>query len=554
MTSPIGPDERKPVISYAAYHNFVSIIFSVAMVAWGAALFGMSPVPGSRPTTIADWWNRDLHVMAAGLLYGGTLICMYWIYADRIAALYRPTNLFVLLVDFIALSFLTAAAFGWTNEKYFNTVAVLTVGFLMIRFGTAAQVEKRLRGLSRLPAGETLMRDVTLVYLLYLCLVLVLMAGAFALGGGVKEEKMQKALYVFVLVGMLAGIATTVRHSFKPQPEIFTGPSPDVSPHEEHLPLLTPAYGVMSQEKLARVSAAVFEGESWFRRIVTGNARPEYRVHQSLVHTYRDVETQAFIMAYTGRDEEEITLRAMWVYLAHWFDDVFDGPAAPVMANWRYDQEFDVGAALKGLDPSLEAVWRAAIDRTMRLKGWETRRWFLETGFRRLMLGGPMFAASCADQHPRLRATHKDLILRLLKDTGSLRALVENTNEHFLAYTAKVVVEIWDSFAEDGDYDVSVAMNMFYAPGLLYHDSDAEFGRMEMTRAESLITDRMVRDHIGKVFQCLKELPQAKRRTALRPVPMFMGAFGRILEARGLHEDYRAFMEDERVSTVIRHA
>lgn len=554
MSSPAPFEERRPIISYAAYHNFVSIIFSVAMVAWGAALFGMSPVPGSRPTSISDWWNRDPHIMAAGLLYGGTLVCMYWIYADRIAAFYRPTNLFVLLVDFIALSFLTAAAFGWTNEKYFNIVAILTVGFLMIRFGTAAQVEKQMRGLNRLPPTETLMRDVTLVYLLYLMLVLILMAGAVVIGRGIDKDKMQTMLYVFVLIGMVAGIVTTLRHSFKRQPEIFAGPSRESSHHEEHIPILTPAYGVMPPDKLARVSAAVFQGESWFRRLVTEHSRPEYRVHQSLVHTYRDVETQAFIMAYTGREEEEITLRAMWVYLSHWFDDVFDGPAASVMANWRYDQEFDIAAALRGLDPTLEAVWRAAIDRTTRLKGWESRKWFLETGFRRLMLGGPMFAASCADQHNRLRATHKELILRLMKDTGTLRALIENTDEHFLAYTAKVVVEIWDSFAEDADYDASVAMNMFYAPGLLYHDSDAETGRMEMSREENLVTDKVVRDHIGKVFQCLKDMPQAKRRVALRPVPMFMGSFGRILEARGLLDEYRAFMEDERVSTVLRHA
>ncbi|MBI2922992.1 MAG: hypothetical protein HYY18_18205 [Planctomycetes bacterium] len=545
-----SPDEGRPIISYGAYHNFVSIIFSVAMAVWALTLFGITGRVAGREAKPA--WELEAYFLAGGILYGGTLICFYWIYSDRIASLYRPRNLLVLIIDFISLSFLTAAAGGWTDTKYFNTVSIFTVLCLGARFIPAALQEWHGRVAGRLLPGETIMRDVCLVYAGYLVLVGVLMAGGMTLGGGIDRGKIHLTLYIFVMIGMVAGIGTTLRHSFRRAPEAYAGPASAAAANEEFPPVLIPAYGALVPGTVERVSKGVFAGEALFRRLVTENARPEYRFHQSLVHAYRDVETQAFIMAHVGRDEEEIAMRSMWVYLAHWFDDIFDGPAAATLAGGRFEKGFDIGAVLVGLDPSLGRVWRAALDRSARLKGWESRKWLLETGMRRLILGGPMFAASTADQHKRFMEAHKAILLDLAKDSAPIRTLVENSSERYLAYTAKVVVEIWDSFLEDPQVEGSVLMNMFYAPGLLYHDSDAEVGKLEMSRREGLVTDKVVREHLGKVFACLKELPQDRRKQALAPVPLFLGAFGPILEGAGLLEEYRAFLKDERVTAVVR--
>ncbi len=551
MSNDLHADEDRPIISYGAYHSFVSIIFSVAMAAWAMTLFGFTP-RGGAGAPVVPGWSLGWHILAGGLAYGGTLICFYWIYEGRIASRYRPRNLPVLVIDLISLSFLTAAAFGWTDEAYFTTVSVFTVACLGVRFVPAAMSEQRGRRAGRLLPGETLMRDVCLVYAGYLGLVGVLVVGAQTLGGGLDPAKLTRALYGFVIVGMVAGMATTFRHSCRRPPEDYAVPAWDPSPREALVPVLVPAYGALAPGTVERVARGVFQGEAWFRRIVADHARPEYRLHQSLVHSYRDVETQAFVMAHVGKDEEDVALRAMWVYLAHWFDDIFDGPAATALAGHRFEAGFDIAATLAALDPSLALTWRAAVDRTARLKGWDKRRWLLETGFRRLILGGPMFAAATRDQHPRLMALHKTWIHELVRDGGPIRALVETTSERYLAYTVKVVVEIWDSFQDEPDMASSVLMNLFYAPGLLYHDAEAEVGQLEMTRREGLVTEKVVREHLGKVFACLQELPRERRRQALEPIPLFLGAFAPILERHGLMDAYRQFVLDERVSTVIR--
>lgn len=535
---------KNPIVSSEAYRAFISLIFSVGMAAWGATLMGFNSLNPKNLWMDDPWfiWNEPLHIQIGGVLYGIVLVCLFWIYIERLTIALVPGDLWVLVFDFMALSFLAGAAVTWNFEIPFVLIAFITLVLLGGRFWVAWQVGK-----AKFGRRDTLLRDIFWLYVgLFACGALLVL-GSVVFGTGVYWPNLSRNLYWMVDLGMLGGIVITVRHSFRH----ITAPEREMERvaviGETTTPSLCPAYGEIPKETIVNVAKFVFNGERKFRdllKISQDLHSLPLPYHLSRVHTYRDVETQAFIMAHHAKSPHEIELRSAWVYLAHWFDDMFDSYHAEGIANMDLDPQFDIGRVLQKLDRRLNVLWERAVEYTLSTTYWQHRD-LLELGMRRLILGGPLFSDRCSRRRPYFLQKHRELIGTKLNKTYGVQELIGKASpmsDMCLAYTAKVVVEIWDSFSDDADFDLSMLMNLFFAPGLYYHDSDAEQDLEEISPSGEEDVD-VIKGVLTRVVERINGLPDQKRCLALKPVPLFVKCFEPILQRHGLFPIYERFVE-----------
>ena len=550
-------------MSREAYRTFVSFIFAAAMVAWGATLFGLNPLaaqlvllneqtlalekeaatsdtePEASPTSQSNEeevqpnimgllfiTRLPLQVRIGGILYGIVLICFYWIYVERIIPGHVQTAIWMLPIDLIALSFMAAAAVAWVDPKTFIFLAVSTLIFLTLRFGKPAWQEHK----DKLPVKKRLMTHLILVYILSGVLVCVMLLGAKWLSNGVlfSEDHYEK-LYSMVLVGIAVGILVTIGHAwFNPtlMPVLF----PQASDVKIRQARLTPCYD--SIERLPEVAEAVLLGETRYRELLRGCEGSPLAFHLSRVHSYRDVETQAFIMAHHSYDggnrAKEISLRSMWVYLAHWFDDIFDFYYVEKLASLLNKDNLSIGVILDRLDPRFKLIWDSAVADTAQLPGWQSAP--LELGMRRLMLGGPMLSPKCANANAHFQKKHKELIKAELQrsDPYNVMKFVSGVTDRQLTFTSKVVVEIWDSFCPAATFPLSLLMDFFYAPALLAHDNTAEAEQGELADSFDNPSDSDL-SKLQQVSTLILELPDVEKEWMLKPLPIFIGSFQKLL-------------------------
>lgn len=537
---------KNPIVSSEAYRTFISLIFSAGMAAWGATLMGFNPLNPKNLWMNNPWfiWNEPLHIQIGGVLYGIVLVCLFWIYIERLTIALVPGDLWVLVFDFIALSFLAGAAVTWNIEGPFVIITFITLFLLVGRFWVAWQVGKAKFGRS-----DTLLRDIFWLYASLFAFGALLVLGSVVVGTGVDWPNLPRILYWMVNFGMLGGISITGYHAFRH----ITAPEREMERvaviGETTTPSLCPAYGEIPKEMIVNVAKFVFKGERQFRdllKISQDLHSLPLPYHLSRVHTYRDVETQAFIMAHHAKSPHEIELRSVWVYLAHWFDDMFDNYHAEGIANMEeFGPQFDIGRVLQKLDQRLNALWERAVEYTLSTTHWQHRD-LLELGMRRLILGGPLFSDRCRRRRPYFLQKHRELIDTNLNKTYGVQELIAKESpisDMCLAYTAKVVVEIWDSFSDNADFDLSMLMNLFFAPGLYYHDSDAEQDFEEISPSAEEDVD-VIKDALKRVVEHINGLPGEKRLLALKPVPLFVKCFEPILQRRGLLPIYKGFVRE----------
>lgn len=570
-------------MSREAYRTFVSFIFAAAMVAWGATLFGLNPLAAqlvllneqslalekeaalsetesetdqqsqlekdvtasSQSASEASQTSQSneevvrpnimgllfiarlpLQVRIGGILYGIVLICFYWIYVERIIPGHTQTAIWILPIDLIALSFMAAAAVAWVDPKTFIFLAVSTLVFLTMRFAKPAWQERK----DKQPPKKRLMTHLILVYILSGVLVCTVLLGAkwFSSIPLFSEEHYQK-LYSMVLVGMTFGILVTVAHAW-----FYPTLMPVLFPHATDVRIrrarLTPCYD--SIERLPEVAEAVLLGETRYRELMRGRGGSPLAFHLSRVHSYRDVETQAFIMAHhsfnEGNRAQEMSLRSMWVYLAHWFDDIFDFYYVEKLASLLDNDNLSIRDVLERLDTRFRVIWDDAVEETALLQGWQSAP--LELGMRRLMLGGPMLSPKCANV--QFQKKHRALIQAELlgSDKFNVTNVVSEATDRQLTYTSKVVVEIWDSFCPVSTFPLSLLMDFFYAPALLAHDQKAEAEQGELADSLDNPADSDLQ-LLQKVSKLILQLPDDEKKWMLKPLPIFIGSFQKLLLA-----------------------
>lgn len=567
-----------PIISREAYRAFITVMFSAAMLAWTATFLGFvtpfmprvsttsdsdsnASASTSKPAKLSSEEYKEAgrfphgFALLVAILYGAVLICLYWIYSEKLATdELRPTNLLMLLFDFVALSFLAGASAAWRNEQFFVGLAIVTLFFLTCRFGVAAGWE-----IGKARAKEMLVREMLITHVVaaYLLCFIIIGCGLYLSNTSIYEPHTSQRLYRLICFGMVFGIGVTGYHSLSQAPPDDAKRRHISTPFEHIQPSLLPAYGTVLTTRLQPVANHIFWGEREFRRIlcsVDEHWLSPFEFHQSRVHAYRDIETQAFIMAHHVDDDVEVKLRAMWVYLAHWFDDIFDDQYAGRLASMNLTGEFSIADTLARLDKRFERVWKKAVVATEAHAKWNQR--LLETGMRRLILSGPMFSARCKSRHRALQEAHWKLIEGELTLDYGARELVNNIRKkhaRYLEYTSKVVVEIWDSFTPAADFNLSMLMNLFYAPGLFYHDAEEENELDQVVLApEEDENDPRLGETLDLVTTQIRGLTEAKLGLAAKPAPMFVRAFETILRRKRLLERYDAFLEDSKVKRVLR--
>lgn len=558
----------KPIISRQAYLGFVSFIFAAAAVSWGATFLGINPVAigfmtsddssGIRPQGLDYLVSLDGQILAGGLLYGVVLICFYWIYAEFLTIQHIPRNLVTLLLDFIALSFMAGAAAAWVNHKAFVYLAAVTVVLLFVRFAMAG-VREHWEGISWWQRIMTHIAGVYLILIGFLYFSYSLGEWIHAGGQPIDESTLYSKLYLIVLVFMLVGILITNVHAFIFSPYAFSSAAPTLgvlaaSEYGTPLPRLVPDYGIARSASLAEISSDVRDGERRFLNLLSlHSGKRTLAPHLSRVHSLRDVETQAFIMSHHANGATERQLRSMWVYLAHWFDDLFDYYFPERLARQSFKGDFQIDELLKNLDEDYVTVWRKAIDVTKEdAVSWNAD--LLETGMRRLILGGPLFSPKCdSDRRKFLSDRHRDLVLGKLGREGensAIRELIQDTPQRHLNYTVKVVSEIWDSFDNKAKFSTSLLMNYFYSHSLLHHDFEAERARREGELSSDDATDQYLKT-LDRASKLILELPDTQLAIAVKPVPMFFRCFRPVIQQEvgdsGLLNIYRAVLENDRV-------
>lgn len=322
---------------------------------------------------------------------------------------------------------------------------------------------------------------------------------------------------------------------------------------------LTPCYNLIRPDRLPIVADAILGGEVRYQELLRlssgGGALP---VNLSRVHSYRDVETQAFIMAHHVDDPNadhtfEMSLRSMWVYLTHWFDDVFDYFRPEHLASMQLQGDFLIFDTLEKLDPRFAGLWETAIRETSCIETWN--RDLLELGMRRLILGGPMLSPRCQEQNAEFQSVHRMFVLEKLDGTESygVQQLVQNIPDRHLAYTSKVVVEIWDSFSPPATFAMSLLMGLFYAPGLLKHDyrAESDLGEISESKEDSAIAYQPTLDAVADI---ITSLPKHEIRWIMKPVEMFVCSFRKVLiesGSDGLLSIYSGLLDHQRVKEAL---
>ena len=435
---------------------------------------------------------------------------------------------------------MAGAASKWRDEEIFFALAVSTISLLAIRFFRAILRETKEMKLNLFPGWLVMLRQKD--FLAYNTILFALCF--FALGSSLivylvwgplilwrflnfELETMNWGLNFGMLLGVVLTIYFSVKHIVHPEERAENIGIID----EATLPSLIPAYGEVQKGEISDVAACIFKGQALFRKLLDNSQLqylPRFPYHLSHVHSYRDVETQAFIMAHHGQTDKEIELRSMWVYLAHWFDDMFDNyypeKIAFAIERGMLKSNSDISTLFTELDPRMRILWDSALEDTNE-SGYGRKQYLLELGMQRLFLGGPIFSNLCIRKEEIVLQENRTIIIEKTDNTHGVKSFIleqeglygRKVINRYLAYTTKVVVEIWDSFADDSDFELSMLMNFFYAPGLYHHDFEMEHKHGE--KPFNIIGNKIVDSEVlNKVMILIKDLDKKKLNLAIKPV------------------------------------
>ena len=88
-------------------------------------------------------------------------------------------------------------------------------------------------------------------------------------------------------------------------------------------------------------------------------------------------------------------------------------------------------------------------------------------------------------------------------------------------------------------------MNFFYAPGLFYHDSNAEKTQGELLQSAEIIEQTIIEDTLKEVIEKIKEIPSAELAYVAKPAKIYIDTFGQIFENGRILSMYQDFINDD---------
>ena len=215
----------------------------------------------------------------------------------------------------------------------------------------------------------------------------------------------------------------------------------------------------------------------------------------SAVHSYDDVEVQAFILAMPSRERpQEMVTKAFMNYALHFIDDCFDRPDLEPSYETMVEHRQNIPRLLD----SMGNVGR--FGHTMAKKTRHPMGFY--RGLSRLVYGALVQLASDAESQDKYLKEYKELFSRghpqeLVRDIKSLRDIV-----YWL--TNKTAQDFW--FAVENTYDPTLAelYGILFAPAIYFHDDKEErekgelnfFGKQEPTIDEMVNMIKIAGKHI----------------------------------------------------------
>lgn len=244
-------------------------------------------------------------------------------------------------------------------------------------------------------------------------------------------------------------------------------------------------------------------------------------VHTSRVHSYSDIEVQAFIVGIPSQEfPEEIATKSFWVHGAHWLDDFFDNPELVIDAPKMTENRHDIHKILRGMG-DIGAIGSTMAQKTAHPEG-------VYKGLHRMAYGGMIQRSPSQEERRRLVQEYGALGVRGIRE--DLAEEIKTIQPEAYLMTNKVVMEFMNSAEEEFDFSLHEAWNLIYAPALFYHDvgEEAETGELnfsteEMPRlSEMLKMMRIGKKHLGIIGD-------ARRSLRIDQLRFLLGAFQSVL-------------------------
>lgn len=478
------------IMSVAAYQSFVVFMFAAIMVNWGTTLLrvikniwessarnkshiGEMTLTAIQSVSFQGWVN-----VIVGLVLGVALAHLYWTYAEKLVPEHPPRHLAIFSIDFLLLTVLMIAAGMWDSPLPLSVLAIVAFMIFGARLLPIWRTDKLYKSLFWLSMGFV-------AGIFVLVAVAILWRVASSEPDSTLDIKVQPAWLVgslCVLTGLGTAIGFVWQRSRRHQPEDVDKQFPrmyfDPTPSR-----LIPAYWAIDPQLAARVIQGVRDGEETFLRLIktlnkNAKAGQILRHHQSGVHSYVDVETQAFIVCLSAPEPRDMKWYSLWVYLAHWLDDIIDskGGGRVELSDLVGESALPVEELLNRIHPSAKEAWILAVSQTSQsCPNWKQE--YAARGVERLVMSALMNAVTRRrEDRAEARVIYRRQLLDQVKpdDAPESHELLCQMTADELAMTSKVTFDFWEAFRSPADDVYCLLLSILYSPGLALHDHRKE--------------------------------------------------------------------------------
>lgn len=238
-----------------------------------------------------------------------------------------------------------------------------------------------------------------------------------------------------------------------------------------------------SPSKLSKTYYKVPEYESIIRCVKEGRSRFEELLgsssHMSCVHSYEDVEVQAFILALPSLgNDEEMRMKAYLTYATHWVDDFFD----------QFQFESSIKRGIKKHRTDLNAVLALfgedVLEVNRSLYTHSVHKAAVQNGVHRLLYGSLINHADSLEEQQQYLDEHTSLFFNDL-DLPLRHEIRKKLNPLLIGLTNKTAQEFWFGCEKTYDPNVTALYTLLYTPALYFHDYEEESSEQELQFLET---------------------------------------------------------------------
>lgn len=190
----------------------------------------------------------------------------------------------------------------------------------------------------------------------------------------------------------------------------------------------------------------------------------------SVLHSFKDVEVQAFIVSIPSNNFKEMVNKSYFVYVTHFIDDFFDRPDLPPTPEFMKYHRKDFDRVVENV-PILKFLVKKMESRSKNKK-------MLSKGLHRLMYGGLIPLSQNDIEQDVFLMEFKELGCRFLDNELSNQILEIRDVAYWM--TAKTIQEVFLSVENHSNATLAEIWSLLYAPGLYLHDYEEEIENNEI--------------------------------------------------------------------------